>query len=382
MRLHAFTVRVRPSSVVRPWSVIVVGARPPAAAALAAPAAPAPTTPAAPRSSVNPTAAAANEGAAVAPPWGEHPDAATLAATRARVAHVALPDALRAHFVAQITDAAAEKLGRKVRPQTILHDLADDLPRLVDAVLAGRVAGFGPAALRYTLDLAGELAARWEVKVRARQEQAEAKSRRSLSEDAVHTCLTALVRRTRDVLPATTGEREALDAAAKRGGRTLDAGLEAVEQTLVAVGRAFERAAKDPAYAAFLADANYTPAAVAAIVAPVEPALRARRDHGDAQELGAQMKREIDVLEGRLRDQLLRLRARVTEARKGDRALPEVKAARLLSRPRTKKAAPAGEPKPAKAPRAPKGDAEGASAKTPAAPTPAEPSPPALPPKG
>ena len=65
---------------------------------------------------------------------------------------MALPDGLRAHFVAQLSDEAAAKLGKALRTPTVLHDVVDDVPPLVDAVLAGRVPGFGPAALRYTLD--------------------------------------------------------------------------------------------------------------------------------------------------------------------------------------------------------------------------------------
>jgi hypothetical protein len=273
-------------------------------------------------------------------------DAAAVAAMRARAASVALPDAMRAHFAAQLTDDAAAKLGKRVRPPALLHDVVDYLPPVFDAVLAGRVPGFGPAALRYTLDLAGELAAHWELRLRSAQERAEAASRKALSSGAVHACLTELARRTRDVLPADSPEREALDRAAKRDARSLDAGLEAVEETLGAVGRAFERAAKDESFAMFLDDAGFTQAAVGAIVAPVAPALAARRAHGDARVTSELTQQQIDRVEGRLRDQLLRLRARVEVARKSGAALPAVRAARVLPRPVRRKAPAASGPTP------------------------------------
>ena len=344
-----FSLHQRPSTIVR--IPFIQHARPSGAPVARA----ASTSPAA---TATPTARASVPPAASPPPapsflWEQHPHARDIASLQSRAAQVALPDGLRAHFVAQLSDEAAAKLGKALRTPTVLHDVVDDLPPLVDAVLAGRVPGFGPAALRYTVDLAGELSAHWGQRLTLGHVRAEAASRKALSVDAVVSCHVELTRRTRDVLPADASEREALDRAAKREARTLDAALDAVESTLGVVARVFERAAGDGSYALFLDDAGYTQPAVAAIVAPVRPALDARREHGAARRTSELTQQQIDRLEGRLRDQLLRLRTRVAAARKEGAALPEVHAARVLARPAKRKAAAPADGAPAQPKRAP-----------------------------
>jgi hypothetical protein len=273
MSTVVFCLRQRPSTIVR--VPFIQHARPASAAvARATSTSPAPLATPTARASVPPAAQV---------PWEQHPQGRDIAALRSRVAHVALPDGLRAHFAAQLSDEAAAKLGHRLRTPAVLHDVVDDLPPLLDDVLAGAVPGFGPAALRYTLDLAGALSEHWERQLRVGHARAEAASRKDFSLDAVIACHVELTRRTRDILPAESPERESLDRAAKRERRTLDVGLDAVESTLGVVARVFERAAGDSTYALFLDDAGFTSAAVASIVAPVRPALDARRDHGDAR---------------------------------------------------------------------------------------------------
>jgi len=351
MSTVVFSLHQRPSTIVR--IPFIQHARPSGApVARAAATSPAATATPTARASVPPAAAPAPQPTASFL-WEQHPHARDIASLQSRAAQVALPDGLRAHFVAQLSDEAAAKLGKALRTPTVLHDVVDDLPPLVDAVLAGRVPGFGPAALRYTVDLAGELSAHWGQRLTLGHVRAEAASRKALSLDAVVSCHVELTRRTRDVLPAESPERELLDRAAKREARSLDVALDAVEATLGVVARVFERAAGDASYALFLDDAGYAQPAVAAIVAPVRPALDARSEHGAARSTSELTQQQIDRLEGRLRDQLLRLRTRVAAARKEGAALPEVRAMRVLARPAKKKAAATPDGAPAQPKRAP-----------------------------
>ena len=268
---------------------IVWSARPSTAAAVAI------TTPAASprRASVNPGARPANErvsAAALAQPRVRD----AVAQLMVRVVHISLDEATRAHFLAQMTDAAATKRGRTVRADALLADVVDDVPGLVDAVLAGRVPGFTAPALRFTVELATSLAEHQEVRVQREQERATAVSRKDLSVAEVLACRTELVQRTRDVLPGDAPERAALQRAAKLPSRKLDGALAAVEATLGVVEAVFTRAEGDATYGAYLTAMGFTRASLGAVTAPVRPALEARSSHREAYTAGGVAQQEVD----------------------------------------------------------------------------------------
>lgn len=313
---------------------IVWSARPSTAAAVAI------TTPAASprRASVNPGARPANErvsAAALAQPRVRD----AVAQLMVRVVHISLDEATRAHFLAQMTDAAATKRGRTVRADALLADVVDDVPGLVDAVLAGRVPGFTAPALRFTVELATSLAEHQEVRVQREQERATAVSRKDLSVAEVLACRTELVQRTRDVLPGDAPERAALQRAAKLPSRKLDGALAAVEATLGVVEAVFTRAEGDATYGAYLTAMGFTRASLGAVTAPVRPALEARSSHREAYTAGGVAQQEVDRIEGRLYAQLLRLRERAAAARGAGAVVPTVRAGRVLRVKRAKKAA-------------------------------------------
>jgi len=242
-----------------------------------------------------------------------------------------------------MTDAAATKRGRTVRADALLADVVDDVPGLVDAVLAGRVPGFTAPALRYTVELLSTLAEHQEVRVQREQERATAASRKDLSVAEVLACRTELVQRTRDVLPGDAPERAALQRAAKLTSRKLDGALAAVEATLGVVEAVFARAEGDATYEAYLTAMGFTRASLAGVTAPVRPALEARSSHREAYTAGGVAQQEVDRVEGRLYAQLLRLRERAGAARVAGVVVPTVRAGRVLRVKRSKKAgAPEG----------------------------------------
>jgi len=315
---------------------IVWSARASSAATVAVVTSPASAPRTAARAPVNPAARAANEHAAPAFPQARVRD--TIARLLTAVAEVPLDDATRAHFRAQVTDAAAMKRGRTIGPDDLLHDIVAGVPGLVDAVLAGRVAGFSPASLRYTVELADALAGHRASRQQYDQARTTAMSQKKLSTTEVLACRTELVVRTDAVLAGEAPERAALTQAAKMKSRTLDRALGAVEATLAVVETVFARAADDAGYATYLASMDYTHASVAAVVAPVSAALGARTAHREAMTSGGVTQQEIDRLEGRLYAQLFRLRERVAAARKRGEALPTVEASRMRATKRGPKA--------------------------------------------
>lgn len=306
------------------------------------------TTSPSPRpASVNPAAPAAND----RPGAIDTPQArvrGALVGLLTAVAAVPLDDATRAYFRAQLTDDVAAKRGRAIGPDDLLHDVVADLPGVVEAVLAGRVPGFTAASLRYTVELAVALADHRAARARFDRSRATASSQKKLSTREVLACRTELVRRTADVLAGDAPERETLARAAKLPSRTLDRALGAVEDALAVVESVLARGDESPAFGHYLGAMGFTRASVAAVVAPVQPALDARTAHREARTSGGVTQQEIDRLEGRLHAQLFRLRERVAAARKRGEVLPTVQASRMRTvkrGPKTAKpATPAGAP--------------------------------------
>jgi len=299
----------------------------------------------APRSSsrsVNPASPAANE-RADAPAWQPASPRDAITQLVARTGGVSLDDATRAHLRAQMTDAAALKRGRTIGPDDLLYDIVRDVPGLVDAILAGRVAGFSPAALRFTVELADALAGHRATRQQHDQARATASSQKALSTKEVLACRTELVTRTDTVLPGDAPERATLARAGKLPSRTLDRALGAVESTLAVASSVFARGEADPTDGAYHVAMGYTQTSLAAVVAPVQPALDARTAHREAMTSGGVTQQEIDRLEGRLYAQLFRLWERVAAARKRGEALPAVEATRMRTAKRGPKAVKAPE---------------------------------------
>lgn len=254
-----------------------------------------------------------------------------------RVKHVPLTEELRAQLRSLMSDEEADRQGMRVTTGDLLLDVVDDVPAVVEAVVAGEVAGFGPGALRYTCELAVELVGRWCAHVVNTMTRADASSRRRVTVDDVNECVTALARRLDGVLPSGTPEREALAAAIRQRSRSADEALAVVEALLPLVAKVFQRGAAESGYRALLHDARFTEASIATLLQPVREAVDARAAHRAARSAEATTQQQLTRLEGRLRGQLMRLRACVEAARAEGGALQEVKLTR--SRVRTTKKA-------------------------------------------
>lgn len=257
-----------------------------------------------------------------------------------RVKHVPLSDALRSQMQSLLSDEDADRQGQRVTTPNLLLDVLDDVPPVVDAVLAGRVTGFGPAALRYTCELAVTLAVHWSERVACAKTREGASAQRSLTVDDVNLCGTELARRLEGVLPSGSPERNTLAETIARRSRSRDEALGIIEALLPLVAGVFERAVAEPAYRALLDDVHFTEPSVATLLLPVSDAIAARTAHREALSAEAATQQQLTRVEGRLRAQLARLRERVGTARTKGEMLPEVKLSRSRQR-RAKKAAPA-----------------------------------------
>ncbi len=249
-----------------------------------------------------------------------------------RAASVEVSPGLRARIEAQMSDADAATWGQRVATVDLLNDVLDGVPGVIDAALAGGLTGFGPCAMRYMLDLAVQLAAHWASLVTQRRMRAVAASQKVLSVDEVLACRTELARRLDGVLRADDPERAALERAAKLPTRNIEPALSSIEAMLPTVAMVFARAEEDADERAYLDDQGFTEASMAALLAPVNAALASRDAHRGARNAVSATQQQIDRVEGRLRDQLMRLRRAVQAAREKGAILPEVRMERTLSR--------------------------------------------------
>lgn len=231
---------------------------------------------------------------------------------------------LRALFDAQITEATALEYGAKIGSDVVVGDATADLPKIADDVIARRVPGFGPAELSYTVDLAVALVTKWRALRDLRADQAAASDAKGTALAAALLKRTAFYNLLVSVTPEGSSERAALDKIGRASTRRLSAVAAALDSMRDRAEKRLDAAKHDKAFAAYLADKGLTAAKVAELAAPATEATRTSGVHGTTRTDVTRAQREVDVLDGRLRDQLIRLRRQVESARANGAALPEV----------------------------------------------------------
>lgn len=237
--------------------------------------------------------------------------------------------ALRTRFEAQIEKTAAITIGARIASDVVLYDAMTDLPLVLDAVIAGKILGFGPREAHYTVALALTLESAWRAFHDRQVQRAGVSNTKSVTLDAAREERSALFDLVEAVVVPGSSASASLLKAASFGGkrlRTVAQGLDAV----VKVARdLLTSATNDNSLAELLEDKGLTEAVVngaAAYSARLSAAVTGHAEARSEVELGHS---EIDELDGRLRDELLRLRRAVQRARRNGVTVPEVTLANL-----------------------------------------------------
>lgn len=246
------------------------------------------------------------------------------------VATVRLEPAMRAPFDAQMRADDAAAAGRRVTSADVLDDVVEGLsPAVVRAIVARSITGFGPLALRYTIDLAIELDTRYAARLAHQHRRAVSSAVCTDGFDAMCAQRSALATRLDEALSPAAPERAAYERMAAMPKSNLDETLASIDGLLEVAEALLVRADADATLRAFLDDQQFTRAQLGALVAPVEPVLAARDARRDAADEAQVEQLSIDVLEGRLRDQLLRVRRCVERARASGVKVTPVKLRRI-----------------------------------------------------
>lgn len=246
------------------------------------------------------------------------------------VAKVAITPAVRATFEAQMSASDATNAGRRFTTLDVLSDVCDGLsPAIVRAVVERHIPGFGPLALRYTLDLATELDGRYSLRVAHQRRRATAAAVFVTRSESVYAQRSALAARIDDALAADAPERATFSRVATSANDSLDVALASLDTLAEIAEEIFDRADADEALGVVLADQQFTRGAIEALLAPVDSVIEAREDRRDAADEAQVEQQSIDELEGRVRDQLLRARRCVERARESGVKVPTMTLARL-----------------------------------------------------
>lgn len=258
-------------------------------------------------------------------------------------------DALRARFDSQVSKADAIAVGTRIASDVVLYDAMTDVPLVLNAVVAGKVRGFGPREAHYTLSLALALDTAWRAFHDRQVQRAGVSSAKALTLEAAREERASLFELVESVVVPGSSAAASLLKAASFGGkllRTVAQGLDAV----VKVARDLLTAAEnDASLAELLSDKGLTEAVVNDAAAFSARLSKAATGHAEARSEVDAGQAEIDELDGRLRDELMRLRRAVLRARRNGVAVPEVALAnvrRLYRTPRSPSPAPTPAPAP------------------------------------
>ncbi len=249
---------------------------------------------------------------------------AVLQALRAKLAAFAPGEALAAMFRGQLTDARAQELGSRAGADVVLGDATTDLPLIADAVIAGEVPGFGPAELCFTVDLAVELATRSQSLRREQGAQAGASVRKSESMRGLSARRTELYALLSSVTPSEGAARDAFERRARVAGRGRHHVIASLDAMAACAQEMLARASQDAGLQAYYGDKSFTAERVQALVEPAAAALRDHTAHAGVRAKVSDGNAVVDRVEGRLRDELMRLRQAVEAQRAKGVSLPEV----------------------------------------------------------
>lgn len=249
---------------------------------------------------------------------------AVLTPLRALLAPFAPSAALVALYRGQISDAQAAKVGERASADVVLADAASDLPLAADAVIAGKVPGFGPSELCFTVDLAIELASSAQGNRTDRGAMRAASSRKRESHAAMSGRRAELYAVLSSVTPSEGEARDAFESRIRVTGKSRHAIVASLDAMGTAAREMLQRAENDASLATYYRDKGFSAERVNALVEPAARAMRARTEHASARAKTLASSTALDRVEGRLRDELMRLRVAVEAQRASGVALPEV----------------------------------------------------------
>lgn len=158
-------------------------------------------------------------------------------------------------------------------------------------------------------------------------QQARVSAEKSRSAEATRTRLGDLQSVLDSCLSPSSARRPEYERAIRHGHDTLGRVMTTI-RALSLVGRnLLDDAKTNPALAGLLADKGLTPELVRGASEKSTTSVKSHDAHGAAQAASEDAQQALDVLDGRLRNQLLRLRRQVERARAkaGGEAIPEVK---------------------------------------------------------
>lgn len=257
--------------------------------------------------------------------------------------------ALRARFEAQIDKASAIAVGVRIASDVVLYDAMTDLPLVLGAVLAGKVPGFGPKEAHYALSIALALETAWRSFHDRQVQRAGVSNTKTLTLEAAREERAALFELVESVVAPGSSANASLLKAASFGGKTLRTVAQGLDAVVKVARDLLKAAASDPSLAELLADKGLTETVVNNAAAFSARLSEAATGHAEARSEVDAGQGEIDELDGRLRDELVRLRRAVQRARRNGVTVPEVGLAnvrRLYRTPRTPAPPPAPIPAP------------------------------------
>ena len=230
-------------------------------------------------------------------------------------AGVAVTPAMRAWLESLLSARQADASGRRHGTRSLLRGWLRDAEALVEAVLAGKVGGYGPLRFRYAVELAFALVQAHEGlgKKLATKTDASAQCRQELSRVDV---LRAAARATLDNL-------HGADADAHRRVRLAvgtSASKEARIESLDELARQLEAVIRE--VPAEVAEDARAPKLLAALHEANETSVEATRAHDDERQTVSTTYDALHVLKGRLVLEHAALRRSARRARSGDTSVP------------------------------------------------------------
>ena len=256
---------------------------------------------------------------------------------------VTLTDDERAFYISSIADADALELGTHHEASVVLDECLRMARLALPALLANKVAGYGPLRTRHVLDLAQTLAG--EVSTLDQSRVTAAGKSAVTTTSLIDT--RSLRRKGLRALKNLAGKRSEEQARIKRTGKgeaRPDARARSLEAIATELGTLITQV--PPRIAE---DAGATPALIAELRQGAQLVLASRSEAQGARGAVGSRYDVMNLLEGRILHELLLLDGALKDARRDDKTVPLVRCAFVRQRNRAK-AKPAPTPTPAPAP--------------------------------
>jgi hypothetical protein len=254
-----------------------------------------------------------------------------------------LSDDERAFYATSIADDEALRVGVRYESAAVLDECLKMVPTSLPAILASRVAGYGPLRTRYLLELASDLAGKV---VELDQSLVSAAGKSAASTTSLRGTR-ALRRQALRALKNLAGKRTEEQERLRRAGRG-DERADERSRSLEALAAELEAVvAKVPPRVA--EDAGATTELMKALRQNAQAVLAARGDAQGARGALGSIYDEMNVLDGKILHELRLLQGAMKDARETDKTVPLVRST-LLRKPSRAKKAPRSSGRPAEKP--------------------------------